>query len=144
MDCAVARTLDLVGERWALLILMQSLRGVYRFEELQKRLGIGRATLARRLDELVEAGLLERVRYEEHPPRFEYRPTAKGRDLAPVIAAVLEWGNRWTRDDGPTQYLTHQGCGDDISALVTCSDCGEPLTADRLRIRRRRPEAVVS
>src|SRR5437588_10055882 len=102
MRCSVARTLGLVGEWWTLLVLRDSFRGVRRFDDFQRNLGIARNVLADRLATLVEAGILERRRYQERPERFEYRLTDKGRDLYPVIVTLMQWGDRWAADpSGP-------------------------------------------
>src|SRR5579885_326821 len=95
MECPVARTLDVVGEWWSLLILRDALRGRRRFEEFQESLGIARNILSRRLKQLVAAGLLEKRCYSERPRRYEYRLTDKSRDLFPVLTTLMVWGNRW-------------------------------------------------
>src|SRR6202158_4480042 len=94
MVCPIARSLEYVGEWWSILILRDALHGLRRFDEFQRSLDIAPNMLARRLKALVEAGLLERRRYSEHPPRDEYLPTARGRDFRPVLIALLAWGNR--------------------------------------------------
>src|SRR5215470_10385203 len=94
MPCPIARSLERVGEWWSMLILRDALHGYTRFDEFQKSLGIAPNMLARRLDALVEAGLLERRRYSEHPPRDEYLPTDCARDFRPVLIALTAWGNR--------------------------------------------------
>src|SRR6201991_2680304 len=94
MQCPIARSLERVGEWWSILILRDALRGTTRFDEFQKSLGIAPNMLTRRLSGLVEAGLLDRRRYNEHPPRYEYVLTARGRDFRPVLIALLTWGNR--------------------------------------------------
>src|ERR1700751_4538620 len=93
MSCPIARSLERVGEWWSMLIMRDALHGMRRFDEFQKSLGIAPNMLARRLEALVEAGLLERRRYSEHPPRDEYVPTARGRDFRPVLIPVVAWGN---------------------------------------------------
>src|SRR3954470_7583489 len=94
MQCPIARGLERVGEWWSILILRDALYGLTRFDEFQKSLGIAPNMLARRLDALVEAGLLERRRYSERPPRDEYLLTERGRDFRPVLLALLAFGNR--------------------------------------------------
>src|SRR5689334_8847373 len=94
MTCPIARGLERVGEGWAFLIMRDVLHGLTRFDQLQESLGIPPTTLTRRLAALTEAGLLERRRYSEHPPRDEYLPTTSGRDFQPVLVALLAWGNR--------------------------------------------------
>jgi DNA-binding HxlR family transcriptional regulator len=92
-QCSIARTLEVVGERWTLLILRDAFLGRRRFEELQESLGIARNVLASRLAKLVEHGVLERVRYQQRPERFEYRLTVKGRDLRVALLALMQWGD---------------------------------------------------
>src|SRR6266498_1598794 len=94
-NCSVARTLEIVGERWTLLVLREAFLGVRRFERMQHDLGIARNILADRLQKLVGQGILERRSYTERPPRFEYRLTQKGIDLYPAIIALMEWGDRY-------------------------------------------------
>src|SRR5215831_18369237 len=96
--CAIAAALSVVGDRWTLLILRDAFLGVRRFEDFRSRLGTTRHRLADRLRKLVEHGVLERVPYDERPPRFEYRLTEKGRDLYPVVVSLTRWGDRWMAD----------------------------------------------
>jgi DNA-binding HxlR family transcriptional regulator len=126
-NCSVARTLELVGERWTLLILRDAFLGVTRFDEFQARLGISRNVLGQRLTRLVEAGVLAKVAYSEHPPRFDYRLTERGRDLWPVINAMRQWGDKHAAPDGPPLRLIHQQCGEISEAQLVCSACGEPI-----------------
>jgi DNA-binding HxlR family transcriptional regulator len=93
-DCSIARALEIVGERWTLLIVRDVLGGLRRFDELQQSLGIARNVLAVRLDRLVEEGVLDRVPYCERPPRYEYRLTRKGRDLEAALTALRRWGDQ--------------------------------------------------
>src|SRR5262245_18038344 len=93
MQCPVARSLERVGEWWSILILRDAFHGMTRFDQFQKSLGIAPNILTRRRNALVEAGLLERHHYNEHPPRDEYLLTARGRDFRPVLVALLTWGN---------------------------------------------------
>ena len=127
--CSVARTADIIGEWWTPMIVRDAFYGRTRFEEFQKSLGLARNVLAARLDRLVESGIMERKRYQEHPPRDEYVLTEKGRDLFPVIAAMLAWGDRWTAGEaGPPLLLVHHACGKPGHALTTCDQCGEPMS----------------
>ena len=93
-DCSIARTLEIVGERWTLLIVRDAFRGIRRFDDFQANLGVSRNVLTERLARLVEAGVLERVRYQERPERFEYVLTAKGRELRLALAALRQWGDK--------------------------------------------------
>ena len=98
-NCPAARTLDVVGERWALLVVREALNGASRFDEFRDRLGISENTLARRLHELVDREVLESRPYAERPTRHAYRLTARGRDLVGVLAALAEWGQQWVPPD---------------------------------------------
>jgi DNA-binding HxlR family transcriptional regulator len=92
--CSIADALDVVGERWSLLVLRELAFGVHRFKDIQVNTGAPRETLALRLRKLEETGIIERRRYSDHPPRDEYLLTTAGRDLTPVLAALREWGER--------------------------------------------------
>src|ERR1700752_254911 len=105
MPCPIARSLERVGEGWSMLILRDALHGFTRFDQFQKSLGIAPNMLTRRLNALVEAGLLERRPYSVHPPRDEYVLTACGRDFRPVIVALLAWGNRHFAPEGASVQL---------------------------------------
>ena len=129
MDCSVARTLDVVGERWTLLILRDAFNGIRRFDDFQRSLGVARNILADRLAKLVDNGVLERRRYEDHPPRHEYRLTAKGRALFDVLVAMMHWGDTYESGAfGPPVTLRHDDCGQLVHAVPTCSHCGGTLT----------------
>jgi len=134
LPCSVARTLSVVGDRWTLLVLRDAFLGIRRFEDFQRDLGTTRHRLADRLRTLVHHGILERVRYSERPPRFEYRLTEKGRDLYPAIVALVRWGDRWMADgDGPPIELIHRGCGQHVTPALTCPACGEAVGARDMR-----------
>jgi DNA-binding HxlR family transcriptional regulator len=127
--CSVARTLDIVGERWALLAVREVFLGDRRFDEMARRTGAPRDTLAARLRTLTGAGVLERRQYSERPARFEYHLTAAGRDLYPVIVTLMRWGDTYLAgDDGPPLVLQHT-CGHMLAAQVVCEACGEPVRA---------------
>ena len=100
-NCSIARALELVGERWTLLIVRDAFLGLRRFDEFQDSLGVARNVLAERLNRLVGEGILERNAYSERPPRFEYRLTEKGRDLAIPLLALMQWGDRHLSDKPP-------------------------------------------
>lgn len=132
--CSVARTVDILGDWWTPLVLREAFYGVRRFDEFQGALRIGRNVLTQRLVRLVGEGLLERVQYSEHPPRFEYVLTGKGRDFWPVLAAMTAWGDRWLDDgEGPPVVLHHTVCDHDTTATVVCSHCREPLELEQVR-----------
>ena len=122
--CSVARTLDIVGEKWALLAVREVLLGNRRFDEMVRRTGAPRDTLTARLRTLVGAGILERRPYSDHPARFEYHLTQAGRDLNPVIMTLMAWGDRYLAgDDGPPLVLEHHGDHRFVAAVV-CEECG--------------------
>jgi DNA-binding HxlR family transcriptional regulator len=134
MNCSVARTLEIIGEWWTLLILRDAFLGVRRFDDFQSRLGIARNVLTDRLNTLVEHGILERRQYQDRPERFEYRLTEKGLDLHPVLFSLLRWGDRWTAGElGPPLALEHRSCGHDITPIMTCPVCGEEIKAQTIR-----------
>ena len=129
-DCSVARTLEIVGGRFALLALREVMLGDRRFDEMIRRTGASRDTLATRLRTLVGAGILERRRYCDHPARYEYHLTDAGRDLYPVIVALMRWGDRYLAgDDGPPMALMHC-CGHRLGAQLVCEGCGGAVEVD--------------
>jgi DNA-binding HxlR family transcriptional regulator len=141
MTCSVARTLDVVGEWWTMLIVRDALLGVTRFEDFHRRLGLARTVLAARLERLVGAGVMERQMYCERPPRAEYVLTDKGRDLWPVIVAMMRWGDRWEAgQDGPPLTLQHT-CGHDITSAQNCNGCGEPIQPGAVTAHANLPDA---
>lgn len=134
--CPIARAVDVLGDGWTLLVLREACRGVRRFDDFHRHLGIGRNILARRLDQLVEDDLLARVPYSEHPPRHEYRLTAQGRDVYPILAAMAAWHDRWHPSaDGPMLQLHHTGCDHDMHAEVVCSSCAAPIDVREVTAR---------
>lgn len=127
--CSIARTLEIVGEKWALLAVREVFLGNRRFDEIVRMTGAPRDTLAARLRTLVGAGILERRQYSDHPARFEYHLTEAGRDLYPVIQTLMRWGDRHLAGpDGPPLVLEHN-CGERLVPQLVCQACGEPLHA---------------
>jgi DNA-binding HxlR family transcriptional regulator len=123
-SCSIERALGVVGDRWSILILRDAFRGIRRFDEIRRDLDIPRAVLADRLRKLVDAGVLVRRRYSEHPPRDEYRLTPMGIELSPVLVAFMQWGDRWlSGDDGPPTLLVHEPCGAEIHLGFHCGTC---------------------
>jgi DNA-binding HxlR family transcriptional regulator len=127
MACPIARSLERVGEWWSILILRDALHGVTRFDEFQKSLGIAPNMLARRLNALVEAGLLQRRRYSERPPRYEYVLTARGRDFRPIIVALLAWGNKHFAPEGPSVLLVNTKSGAAVDPILVDRATGRPI-----------------
>jgi DNA-binding HxlR family transcriptional regulator len=133
MHCSVAQCLEVVGEWWSMLIVRDAFFGVTRFDDFHERLGISRNILMQRLNHLVEAGVLTRVAYSEHPPRSDYRLTDRGRDLWPVLNAMREWGDKYAAPLGPPLLMTHCSCGQVFASVQTCSVCEEPVGPRDLR-----------
>ncbi len=127
MNCSVAQCLEVVGEWWSMLIVRDAFLGVRRFDEFQSRLGISRNILSTRLAALVDAGVLDKVPYQDRPVRHEYRLTDKGRDLWPVLTAMRQWGDAWAAPEGPPLQLVHDACGHVAEASLRCSVCGESM-----------------
>jgi DNA-binding HxlR family transcriptional regulator len=128
--CSIAGALEVVGERWSLLIVRDIFLGLRRFDELQSDLGIARNVLQTRLTRLLEHGVIERRRYQERPPRFEYFLTEKGLDLWPTVVALMKWGDRYSAPAaGPPVLLEHRGCGGNIDEHRICERCGAKLSA---------------
>jgi DNA-binding HxlR family transcriptional regulator len=127
MQCPIARSLERVGEWWSILILRDALAGMTRFDEFQKSLGIAPNMLTRRLAALVEAGLLERHRYSEHPPRDEYRLTERGRDFRPVLLAMLAWGNRHFATEGASVQIVDAMTGAVADPVLVDGKTGRAL-----------------
>lgn len=134
--CPIARTADLIGEGWTLLIMREACLGTRRFEDFQRTLGISRNILTLRLNALTDEGLLTRTRYQERPVRHEYRLTGKGRDVYPILAAMAAFGDKWLLgDDRPPLVLRHTSCDHDMHAVITCSECAQPLDVRQVRAR---------
>jgi DNA-binding HxlR family transcriptional regulator len=128
MPCPIARSLERVGEWWSILILRDALHGMTRFDQFQKSLGIAPNMLTRRLNGLVEAGLLERRRYSERPPRDEYLVTARGRDFRPVLVALLAWGNKHFAPEGPSVLLINRKTGAAVDPILVDPATGRPIS----------------
>jgi DNA-binding HxlR family transcriptional regulator len=125
-NCSIRRTLDIVGERWTLLVLREAFYGVRRFEDLIHALGCPRDVLSARLNTLVDEGLMYREPYREPGRRVrdEYRLSEMGLELFPALLALLQWGDRFTADpSGPAVELTHRGCGEPLTMTMGCA-CG--------------------
>jgi DNA-binding HxlR family transcriptional regulator len=132
--CSVAGTLEVVGERWSLLIVRDVLLGLRRFDEMQANLGVARNVLQTRLTRLIDHGVLERRLYQEHPPRYEYRLTDKGLDLWPTMVALMQWGNRYASPEaGPPVLLEHRDCGGAVDEHRICETCGARLSVRDVR-----------
>jgi DNA-binding HxlR family transcriptional regulator len=117
-NCSIARALEIVGERWTLLIIRDAFLGVRRFDEFQESLGIARNVLTDRLNRLVDEGIFERVRYSERPERFEYRLTAKGRELSVTLTGLRQWGDKHLLDKPPRLLRRRSDKRPVVAALV--------------------------
>jgi DNA-binding HxlR family transcriptional regulator len=123
--CSIARALEVIGERWSLLIIRDALfAGATRYSDFQRGLGIATNILKVRLDGFVEAGIMYRHKYSEQPELFEYLLTDKGRALAPALVALTEWGDEWATTDGPPILYVHSVCGSGVRTQTVCPDCG--------------------
>jgi DNA-binding HxlR family transcriptional regulator len=137
-NCSVKRALDVVGEKWTLLVLREAFYGARRFEEFQAYVGCARNLLSERLNTLVEAGVMRRVPYREpgQRERHEYCLTDKGLDLLPAVIALMQWGDRWKADPaGPPVEITHRECGNVVELALRCSHDHVALTARDVRPR---------
>jgi DNA-binding HxlR family transcriptional regulator len=123
-NCSVQRTLDVIGDRWSLLVLREAFNGVRRFDDIAAHLGVSQSVLARRLQALVDGNVLARSAYREagRRTRHEYRLTEQGRELFPVITALMQWGDRYLADDaGPAWSVRHHDCGAPIETVARCT-----------------------
>jgi DNA-binding HxlR family transcriptional regulator len=130
MQCPIARSLERVGEWWSILILRDAFQGLSRFDEFQKSLGIAPNMLTRRLNALVDAGLLERRRYSERPPRDDYVLTARGRDFRPVLLSLVAFGNRHFAPEGAAILLVDGETGAAVDPVLMDAKTGRRVTED--------------
>jgi DNA-binding HxlR family transcriptional regulator len=121
---SIAAALDIVGDRWTILILRDAFRGIRRFDEIRRDLQIPRAVLADRLRRLVDHGVLVKRQYQERPARHEYRLTSMGLELSPILVALMQWGDRWLTEGGPPTVLVHDPCGTEVDLHFHCWRCG--------------------
>jgi DNA-binding HxlR family transcriptional regulator len=127
-ECPIARALDMIGEWWSLLIVRDALRGLSRFEEFQASLGIARNMLSRRLKALVAAGVLDKVVYAQHPPRYDYRLSEKGNELLPILVGLQLWGTKWAAAEaGPATLMVERTTGQPIAPRLSLT--GPPIDA---------------
>jgi DNA-binding HxlR family transcriptional regulator len=134
-NCSIRGALEVVGEKWSLLVLREAYSGVRRFDDFHRAIGCPRNLLGERLGKLVDEGLLERVPYREpgQRTRHEYRLTAKGEELRPALVALMQWGDRWTADaDGPPAVVRHRDCGAQVRAVLVCEAGHDALGAKEL------------
>ncbi|OAN78642.1 HxlR family transcriptional regulator [Sulfitobacter sp. EhC04] len=133
--CSFSRTLSVIGDRWTLMIVRDCFLKVRRFDDFQRRLGIGRPILTDRLKKLVEHFVLTKVAYQQNPTRYEYRLTQKGLDLYPIVMSLVHWGDiHMTGGKGRPLLHQHLECGQIFEPVMTCSECGEEVTAREVRV----------
>ncbi len=136
LSCSIAGALEIIGDRWTILILRDAFRGVRRFDHFHRDLGVARNLLADRLAKLVDHGILEKVPYQDRPTRCEYRLTPKGFDLSPSLVALMRWGDRWVAGEaGPPVVLIHDACGRPLDQEFICWGCDVTVTPGQIRSR---------
>lgn len=133
--CSIAASLEIIGDRWTILILRDSFRGVRRFDDFRSDLGIARPVLAERLKRLVEKGVLHKHLYQEHPPRYEYRLTSMGVELSPILVAFMRWGDRHLSSGGPPTVLVHEHCGHPLEQGFWCAECQQTFSPTEIASR---------
>jgi DNA-binding HxlR family transcriptional regulator len=133
--CSIQRSLDVLGDRWTILIMRDAFRGIRRFDEFRRDLDIARPVLTDRLHRLVDAGVLVKRQYCERPPRFEYRLTEKGAALSPTLVALMRWGDDWLSEDGPPTVLVHDTCGQPLDQTFVCWHCDETFSPTEIASR---------
>lgn len=133
-ECSVARTLELVGSKWTLLVVRELLLGSHRFEEIVRFTGGPRDILTDRLRKLEAHGLVSRVQYEQRPPRFEYHLTALGRSLTPIVATMREFGDRHLAGEGGPPLRLDHSCGSEYHPVLACKACGEVVRAGEVEM----------
>lgn len=134
-ESSIQQTLDVIGDRWTILILRDVFRGIRRFTTIQCDLGIARNLLADRLASLVDNGVLARVPYQDRPLRHEYHLTEKGVDLSSALVALMQWGDRWYADGVPPTVLVHDDCGTPLRQEVRCPTCATRVAPSHIRSR---------
>ena len=127
--CTAARAVELFGDAWMMMILREMFLGTRRFDDLQRLTGASPATLSQRLKKLETVGVLRRQTYQDNPPRYEYRLTAMGRDLWPVIISMKAWGDKWLGSGETPVVVIHKDCGHAITPRMVCPDCHAPMAA---------------
>lgn len=135
LECSVANTVEFVTDSWTVLILRDAFLGIRRFDQFVESLGIARNTLTSRLEQLVEADVLETRPYQDNPVRYEYRLTEKGKDLFDVLMTLWAYGERWNPPSDPDhQRVFHIDCGHEAIAVTHCSHCGERLSRRNVHV----------
>ncbi len=133
--CSIADSLEIVGDRWTILILRDAFRGLRRFDEFRRDLDIPRAVLADRLRRLVEHGVMVKRAYQERPVRHEYRLTRMGIELSPILVSLMQWGDRWLSEDGAPTLLVHEACGTEVDLGFHCFTCERDFSPTEIASR---------
>lgn len=133
--CSIASALEVIGERWTLLVLREVHYGVHRFDTIHRNTGAPRQLLDKRLKALLAAGILERRQYTDRPPRFEYHPTEAGDELRPVLTLLNSWGTRWLPDAPHTPETFEHDCGHEAVPYLACQACRRPINGNDLTVR---------
>lgn len=141
VPCPVAQAMAAIGDTWTMLILRDALRGATKFEEFQRATRASRAVLSDRLSHLVDHGVMERVQYEAHPPRFAYRLTPRGRALQPVLMMLSHWSETHLGKPVRSPGRRHAACGHAFRPVLTCSECGGTVTPENVTYDRKPPAA---
>jgi DNA-binding HxlR family transcriptional regulator len=131
-NCSIARALEVVGDRWTMLVVRAAFEGVRRFDDFTDHLGMARNVLTDRLNRLCEEGILRKHRYQERPDRYEYRLTRKGVELWPAMMALMLWGDRHYATDGPPMIIRHRDCGGTLAEHLVCDACGKYLEPNEI------------
>ena len=140
--CPLAQTMAIIGDSWTLLLLRDAVRGARKFEEFRQLTGASRAIISERLAHLVEHGILDRVIYQAHPPRYEYHLTSRGRALQPVMMSMAHWAETHLPALVRPAGRRHTVCGNRFKPVLTCSECGEAVTPETVTFDRFQAEAV--
>jgi len=136
--CSVARTIEVIGDRWIFLIIREAFFGIKTYEEFQKNLRIATNILSDRLKTLVHNGIFERIQNPDDGRRFVYKLTEKGLDLYPITLSLMNWGDRWLAgEEEPPLILYHQNCGHSLEPVMNCAHCGENIHARDVTYRER-------
>jgi DNA-binding HxlR family transcriptional regulator len=135
LNCSLFRAMDVLGDRWTMLVLREAFMGVRRFTDMQRDLGVARNVLTDRLNTLVDLGVLERRQYQDRPVRHEYRLTDMGKELQPAILSLMHWGDKYLSPHGPPALIEHTTCGHVTAPLMVCEHCREPLTTRTVRAK---------
>ncbi len=131
--CSIAGSLEILGDRWTLLIVRDACLGVTRFADFQSRLGLARTVLSDRLARLTAEGVFERHRYQDQPERYEYLLTQRGRDVWPVLNALMTWGDQHVMGGQAPFRILHRGCGGPVDERRRCETCGQEVDVTQVR-----------